>query len=124
MPTTGPKVTEREWQQVLTDALDACGFAWFHVYPLQTKHGWRTPTTAKGIPDLVAVRGPFLVAIEVKGDKGLVGAEQLQWLTRFSVLAGGRAWLLRPRDDIQQIVGWLRDPQSAPRVYGFTPTSP
>jgi hypothetical protein len=114
-------VSEREFQQQITDLLDMTGWAWFHVYPLQTRHGWRTPTTAKGIPDLVCVRPPYTLSVEVKSDKGAVGAEQLMWLERWSLIAGGRAWLLRPADDLQQIARWLQDPEHAPRRHGFTP---
>lgn len=116
-------VSEREWQRVLADALDALGWAWFHIYPLQTAHGWRTPTTAKGIPDLCCFRGAYTLGIEVKDNRGTVDPQQKVWLTRWSVLAGGRAWVLRPRDDIDQIVAWLRDPQHAPRIYGFEPAT-
>lgn len=119
MPATDGAPTEREYQEQLTDLLTVLQWRWFHIYPLQTAHGWRTPTTAKGIPDVIAVRGAYTVAIEVKSDRGAVGAEQLVWLRDWSYLAGGRAWLLRPRDDFQTIVGWLRNPADAPRVHGF-----
>ncbi len=113
--------TEREWQAVLMDLVTTLGYAHFHVFPLMTSRGWRTPTTARGIPDLCCFRGPYTIGIEVKSDTGKADPDQILWLTRWSVLAGGRAWLLRPSDDLDTIVAWLRDPKDAPRVHGFTP---
>ncbi len=121
MPAKGGGPTEREFQRVITDALDHTAWKWTHVYPLRTAHGWRTGTTWRGWPDLTALRGPYLLAIEIKTDAGRADPEQIDCLTRFSVVAGARAWVLRPRDDIAQIVGWMRDPATAPRVYGFVP---
>lgn len=122
MPAKGGGPTEREWQRTITDLLSALGFKWSHTYPLRTAVGWRTGTTWRGFPDVVAVRGPFLICIEAKTDTGRADPEQIDCLTRFSCIAGARAWVLRPRDDLQQIAGWLRDPKTAPRVYGFTAT--
>lgn len=118
--TTG-RLTEKDWQCTITDALAATGWKFSHTYPLRTQHGWRTGTTWKGWPDLVALRGTFLLAIECKLDAGRADREQLDCLTRFSVVAGARAWLLRPRDDIAQVVAWMRDPVHAPRTFGFDP---
>lgn len=117
------KVSEREWQRTLCDALDATGYRWSHTYPLRTQHGWRTGTTWRGWPDLVALRGSWLLAIEAKTDTGRADPEQIDCLTRFSIVAGARAWVLRPRDDLTEIVAWMRDPRNAPRTFGFTPIS-
>lgn len=119
MPAADGGPTEKEWQRTVVELLDAMQWANTHTYPLRTEHGWRTGTTAKGWPDLVAIRGAFVVGIECKTDRGRADPEQLVWLSRFSYLAGGRAWLLRPRDDLSLVASWLRTPADAPRVYGF-----
>lgn len=120
---TPARVSERDWQKTLVVLLETLGWHVNHVFPLQTKHGWRTGTTASGWPDLVALRGPWLVAIEVKSDKGKAEPDQLIWLQRFALLPCARSWILRPADSVQAVARWLRDPESAPRVHGWQPTT-
>lgn len=113
-------LTETEWQRTLVGALNT--FGWHHMHVRRTVgrgKQWTTSTSAKGWPDLVALRGPWLVAIEVKTDVGKITPEQIEWLHRFSLLAGGRAWVIRPGDDWDTIVGWLRNPADAPRCHGW-----
>lgn len=105
---------------MIVELLDALSWASCHTYPLRTEHGWRTGTTAKGWPDLVALRGEFVVAIEVKSDTGRPTALQLDWLERFALLGSGRAWLVSPSLDTQLLASWLQYPQRAPSRYGFT----
>lgn len=121
---TAPAVSEREWQKTLVILLETLGWHVNHVFPLQTKHGWRTGTTAEGWPDLVALRRDQLVAIEVKSQRGKATDAQLVWLQRFALLPCARAWILRPSDDVRTVAGWLRDPANAPRVHGWSPTTP
>lgn len=114
------KVPERGFQAMIVDLLDTLGYASCHTYPLRTEHGWRTGTTAKGWPDLVALRGEFVVAIEVKSDTGRATSQQLDWLRRFAELGCGRAWLVSPRLDVQLLASWLQYPERAPRRWGFS----
>lgn len=116
MPTS-----ERAYQETLVTTLEVFGWHVCHVYPLQTKHGWRTGTTADGWPDLVCLRREWIIAIEVKSDKGRATPQQRLWLHRFAAVESARAWLLRPSDDYGEIVEWFRDPAHAPRVHGWTP---
>lgn len=116
-------VSEREWQKTLVVLFETLGWHVNHVFPLQTKHGWRTGTTAEGWPDLTAFRREHLVAVEVKSEKGKPTEAQLTWLQRFALLPCARAWILRPSDEIQTVAAWLRDPESAPRVHGWAPTT-
>lgn len=116
-------VSEKDWQKTLVVLLETLGWHVNHVFPLQTKHGWRTGTTAVGWPDLTALRREWIVAIEVKSEKGKADPEQLVWLQRFALIPNARAWLLRPSDDVRVLAGWLRDPASAPRTHGWRPTT-
>lgn len=117
--TKAAAVPERAFQQTIVELLEATGWESCHTYPLQTKHGWRTGTTAKGWPDLVALRGEFIVAIEVKSDTGKATPEQLAWLGRFAALGCGRAWLVGPALPFQTLARWLQHPQLAPETYGL-----
>lgn len=116
--------SEKEFQNTLVELLETLGWAHCHTYPLQTKHGYRTGTTAKGWPDLVALRGEFVVAIEVKSDTGRVTAEQVEWLDRFARLGCGRAWLVDPSLPLQQLAEWLQHPDGAPVVFGYRQIPP
>ena len=116
--------TEKEWQRALEDAFGYFGYMVNHVYPLQTKTGYRTGTTLRGWPDLTAIgtgtRGGFLIFIEVKGPKTPVEAEQLVVLDELSKGVNVRAWLLRPATvPLEDIVGWMARPWDAPSRVGF-----
>lgn len=116
-------VSEREWQKTLVVLFETLGYHVNHVFPLQTKHGWRTGTTAEGWPDLMALRREWLIVVEVKSEKGKATDAQLVWLQRFALLPFTRSWILRPSASVQTVAGWLRDPESAPRVHGWQPTT-
>jgi hypothetical protein len=116
-----PAVRERDWQATLVAALEAFGYVVEHTYPLRTQHGWRTGSTLKGKPDLIALRPPRLLAIEVKTDVGRLDPEQRAVLSLYALVPSCRAWVLRPRDDWDTIVAWLRRPKLAPQAYGFDP---
>lgn len=123
MPRRRPdrtQVSERDWQNTLVQALETFGYVVEHTYPLMTKHGvYRTGSTLKGKPDLIAIRPPRLLAIECKNDRYKPTREQIAVLSLYAQVPCARAWVLRPRDDWDTIVSWLRRPKAAPTVYGF-----
>jgi Holliday junction resolvase len=119
-----PPLSERQFQDVLQQALTREGWSFNHIYRTKVASGaWRTSTTAVGFPDLLAVRGPHILAIEVKSAKGRVRPEQLEWLARFATIPTGLAWLLEPRMDWQAISNWLHNPgaETTPKIHGWTP---
>jgi hypothetical protein len=119
-----PVLSERTWQSILQDALTREGWAYNHVFRMKSAKGrWMTSTTAVGWPDLLAVRGPHILAIEVKAAKGVIGPHQLEWLERFAAIPTGFAWILSPKDSWQEIANWLHDPSKAPKVHGFSPST-
>jgi Holliday junction resolvase len=117
-------MNERKWQTTLQDGLKREGWAWQHIYRLKTASGqWRTSTTARGWPDLMAFREGWVLAIECKTGVGSWKPEpgQLDWLERVAEIPTGRAWLLPPNGaDWQDIANWLNRPEEAPRRLGFT----
>jgi len=53
-----------------------------HFRPARTAAGWRTPVAGDGVgcPDLIMVRGPRLIAAELKSKGGDLTVEQIAWL--------------------------------------------
>lgn len=119
------RVSEKDFSRVLMETLATFRYKAMHVYPLQTVNGWRTPTTSPGYIDITAIRLEFILAIEAKGynargDKGTpVTSQQIGWLEAFASIPTGRAWVLRPTDDFDVFVSWLRFPAEAPRRFGY-----
>lgn len=116
---------ERVWQDNVEALLRKHGYVVDHSYQLLTRDGiWRTGSTWIGKPDLVALRPPRVLAIEVKakGRKGTAGPRQLASLSWWSMVPCARAWLLLP-DSVpyDTLVDWIRRPAQAPATFGFEP---
>ena len=95
-------LTEAEWLRSVGDALDLTGWAWIHHCPARRAQGkWTTATqgnSAKGFPDVVAVRPPRVLWLELKTERGRVSVEQNSWLDQLRA-SGQEAHVLRmPRD--------------------------
>ncbi|HMJ75128.1 MAG TPA: VRR-NUC domain-containing protein [Iamia sp.] len=111
---------EKAFQSKLVAALHSRGYIVDHTYQLRTDDGsWRTGSTLKGKPDLLALRPPRLLAIEVKADGGRLRPDQQAVLSYFAGIPNARAWVLCPSDPWGEILEWLDRPKDAPRVYGF-----
>lgn len=61
-------------------------------------HTWRSTHSAPGFPDLVLVRPPRLVFIELKTDTGKVSPDQERWLEQLRQCPGAEVYLFRPGD--------------------------
>jgi hypothetical protein len=121
-----PAGAEKAYQDTLVGLLEMFGYVTEHSYPLMTKQGfWRTGSTLKGKPDLIAVRPPRLLAIEVKVPPNRIEPEQRCVLSLYAAIPCARAWLVTPTDppwaDLQQ---WVRHPRAAPVAYGFEVMDP
>jgi hypothetical protein len=69
------KLSGSDLQRQITDLAAMYGWAWIHIRPARTEHGWRTPIAGplgKGWPDLVLVHTgrQRTLAIEVKRELG------------------------------------------------------
>jgi hypothetical protein len=53
---------------------------------------------ARGFPDLICVRGPRIVAAELKAERGRVAPEQSAWLQALEQAPGVETYIWRPRD--------------------------
>ena len=87
-------ITEREFQNTVIEAAQACGWRVAHFRPGMTsrvdrqgKPIWVTAVQAdgRGFPDLVLVRGNRLLFAEIKSQKGKVTVEQQAWLDALGV---------------------------------------
>ncbi len=125
MPALAP-LTEREWQQQVTELAELCGWQWAHWRAARTEHGWRTPvsgTIGAGFVDLILIhpRRRQLLFVELKSDAGRLSDEQLGV---HDVLrqAGLDVDVWHPRD-WDQVVAALHEPGTG-RVREPAPLSP
>ncbi len=95
-----PAITEAELQDGVIELARYLGWRVAHFRPALTRHGWRTPVQADGtgFPDLILVRGPRLLAVELKVAYGKVTEEQQAWLDSFACVEGADAFVWRPGD--------------------------
>jgi hypothetical protein len=81
-------MTEVAWQRMVCDLAELRGWRWHHQhYSKRSPAGW---------PDLVLVRGPRLVAAELKSERGRVRPEQRVWLDALAAVPGVETYLWRP----------------------------
>jgi len=83
-------VTERAFQQQITELADLCGWRWYHTFDSR-----RSPA---GFPDLVLVRRGRLIFLEVKPESGRVTRPQAAWLLDLAQVPGVVALVVRPSD--------------------------
>lgn len=125
-----PQASERDFQNTLVSLLEMFGFVTEHTFPLMTrpKGGrpvWRTGSTLKGKPDLIALRPPRLLAIEVKSETGRLEPEQRAVLSLYAAIPSARAWVISPHDPPwEDVQAWIRRPGPAPKAHGFEVMDP
>lgn len=85
--------SEDELLATVTEALTLCGWRWQHVRRSDLAIVQGTP----GFPDVIAVRGPMVLALELKREDGRPTGEQVAWLRALGA-AGILAAIVRPSD--------------------------
>lgn len=115
----GRQTPERAFQQGFVALLEAHRYVVDHTYPLRTKDGWRTGSTLKGKPDLLALRPPWMLAIELKAQGGRLEEVQRAVLSVFAELPMTRTWVLRETAPTRMLTTWIAEPEAAPVVHGF-----
>lgn len=93
----GPTLTEKQWQQVVTDYAKLRGWMVYH-----TLH---SRGSEPGFPDLVMLRGNRQVVAELKTEKGRTTPAQEAWLAAYR-LAGAEVHVWRP-SDLQAVLSVL-----------------
>jgi hypothetical protein len=74
-------VSEAEWMVAIGDRLDYYGWTWHDTYPTRRTPGrWTPEHSAKGVPDLICLRPPRVLWLEIKTETGRVTPQQEAWL--------------------------------------------
>lgn len=89
-PASRASVRERDLQSQVMALLKVNGWLAYHTYDSRR--------SAPGFPDIVATKGRRLLALELKTATGKVTIEQYQWLMALGSVAGGEAYVVRPKD--------------------------
>lgn len=82
------EMTEAEFQQSIIDLARLRGWLYYHTNNSQRS----TP----GFPDLILVRGPVMLAVEVKTDAGKTTDQQEAWLDALGQIPGCTSFVTRP----------------------------
>lgn len=98
LPAMTPAMSEKDWQSRVVDLARLLGYLVAHFRPAQTAHGWRTAMTGdQGFPDLVLVRPPRVIFVELKVS-ARVQPKQATWLDQLGASPGVEVYLWRPAD--------------------------
>lgn len=117
---------EKHWQRTVEEAVEQTGWTWMHVPPSRVvqkgnaRGKWAT-TAPRGFPDVLALRAGHLLVIEAKVPGRYPKPHQRLWLEQARLVPCSRVWVSRPSDEWEELVRWLRHPQEAPAIYGWTP---
>jgi len=97
--TTKQLMTEKQLMAALVDVFERFGWLVYHTFDSRR--------SAPGFPDLVAVKGERLLAIEVKAQDGRVTPDQRVWLSALAAVPGVACYVVRPADDLSELVAIL-----------------
>jgi hypothetical protein len=95
-------VTEAELQQLLTDAAELNGWLVFHDNDSRRN--------VAGFPDLVLVKPPRVLFLELKSEIGRVRPEQHVWMDALMRSDTIGSAIVRP-EHADQIIKYLQDPE-------------
>ena len=84
-----PVITEKRWMADVIEAATMFRWAWYHTLDSRGS----TP----GFPDLILVRPPRLLAVELKAERGKLTPAQAEWLDLLAV-CGVETHVWRPSD--------------------------
>ena len=90
VPAAVHVVTERDFQQQIVEFAQLMGWAVFRVHDSR-----RSPS---GWPDLALCRGPTLLFLECKTERGRVRPEQKAWIERLKAVRFVEAAICRPQN--------------------------
>jgi len=83
-------LSEREWQAELVRTAEAAGWWCWHDADSRRNKA--------GLPDLIAIRGPRLLFIEVKAERGTLRPAQVEFFNRLRGVTGVEFYVFRPSD--------------------------
>lgn len=97
-------MTEAELQQTIIDAAELSGWLAFH-------DGDSRRSTGAGFPDLVLVKPPRVVLLELKSEVGRIRPEQHVWMDALSRCDTVASAIVRP-EHLDTILDYLRNPET------------
>lgn len=92
--------TEADLQRAVLKAMKLTEWWVVHFKGAMVHGRWMTPFQAdgKGFFDLVAMRGPRLLFVELKGPNGIIEPDQKLWLAKAKQIPGAEVHVWRPND--------------------------
>lgn len=88
-PSAAASISEKAWQAMVLELAGYYRWGWYHTYDSRR--------SVSGWPDLVLVRPPEIVYVELKTNKGRLSAAQKDWLAVLEG-CGQEVHVWRPRD--------------------------
>jgi hypothetical protein len=89
-------IPEDAWQAMVVTAARRLGWRVYHTHDSRRSE--------PGFPDLVLVRPPDLLFIELKTVKGRVTPEQVEWIADLGLVGKVEAFVWRPGDDYAAVL--------------------
>lgn len=88
---------EADWQATVEATLKLQGWRLYHTRDSRGSVG--------GFPDIIAIRGSRLLAIELKNETRKATSQQVEWLEAFAGVESVESYLWRPDDwpDVQRL---------------------
>jgi hypothetical protein len=109
------QLTEKQFQKQLEAALDALNWWWMHipsnVIVCRFCHRKNYRGLQKGFPDILAIKPPHIVWIEVKTERGWLDPEQRR-VHEMLRACGQRVLHVRPRDR-EAVLALITHPETA-----------
>lgn len=88
-------MNESEFQSEVVKAAKAAGWRVCHIRPA-VQNGRRITPAAKGFPDLVLVKPPRVLFLELKREDGKRGPQQVEWIRDLQACDEVAAYFARP----------------------------
>ena len=109
-------ISEKDFLAQIIELAHLNGWVVAHFRPARViedgRESWRTPVQGDpGFPDLILLKPPYLLVLELKSEKGKATPGQLEWLELFGKLGKTihyvEAGLYRPSDweTIERLLG-------------------
>ena len=84
------ELTEKAFQEKVVALAKACGWLVYHTFDARRSE--------PGFPDLILIRGEYMLAVELKTAAGKVTEAQQKWITAFARVGDVDARVWRPND--------------------------
>lgn len=98
-------ISERDFQRALWAYAEDRGWKCHYMYKSaqRLQNGKYRGLGTPGWPDVIAVRGESMLAIECKAERGRATAEQKKWLDTLKNVPGVETFIWKPRDAAEVI---------------------